>query len=98
MISIISCTFNILQDAFRHIDYEIPIRLIKLAHQAGVPHCSLVTSCLSNPNSWFLLFQTKGELETSVTDLEFSYTSIFRPGLLDRGDATTCLEKVAGKG
>jgi hypothetical protein len=88
-------TFNILQEVFRHIDYEIPIRLIKLAHQAGVSHCSIDTAERSNPNSWFVLFRTKGELETSVKDLEFSYTSIFRPGLLDRRELTTFIERCA---
>ena len=86
-----------LQDAFRHIEYEIPIRLIKLSHQAGVSHCSLLTSVGSNPNSWFLFPRTKGELETSVKGLEFGYTSIFRPVLLGRGDSARFAEKVASK-
>ena len=97
MTSIISGTFNIFQDAFRHIDYEIPIRLIKLAHQAGVPHCSLLTSGRSNPNSWFTFARTKGELENSIKGLEFSYTSIFRPGILERGDLTRFEEKIVSK-
>ena len=86
-----------IQDAFRHIDYEIPIRLINLAHTTGVSHCSLLTSYGSNPNSWLLYPRTKGEMENSVTGLEFNYTSIFRPGLLNRGGRASFVEKVASK-
>ena len=87
----------ILQGGYRHIDYEIPIRLIKLAHQVGVSHCSVVTAGRSNPNSRFVFFRIKGEVETSIKDLKFGYTSIFKPGLLDRLDMTTVIEKMAGK-
>ena len=62
-----------------------------------MPHCSLLTSFGSNPNSWFLYPRTKGELETSVKGLEFSYTSIFRPGLLGRGESARLGEKIVSK-
>ena len=87
----------ILQAVFRHIDYEIPLRLIKLAHQVGVSHCSVVTTRRSNPNSCFVFLRTKGEVEISIKDLKFGYTSIFRPGLLDRLDMTTVIEKMASE-
>ena len=51
-----------LQAAYRHIDLEIPERLSRLAQEAGVKHCSVVTSSGSNPNSWFLYLRTKGEV------------------------------------
>lgn len=64
----------------------MPLRLIKIAKEAGVGHCSVVTSVGSNPNSWFLYMKTKGEMEVSVKEEKFEYASIFRPGLLDRGE------------
>jgi len=51
------------QQAFQHIDSEIPARLIQLARDAGVPHCSVLTSSGSNPNSWLLYFKTKGQVK-----------------------------------
>ena len=86
-----------MQEAYHHIDYDIPIRIIKSARAAGIRHCSLVTSCHSNTNSIFRYFRTKGELENSVMELDFAYTSIFRPGLLNRGDMATLMEKIARK-
>lgn len=38
----------------------------------------------SNPNSWMLYTKTKGQMEESTKGEGFGYTSIFRPGLLDR--------------
>ena len=74
----------VLQAAFHHIDYEIPLRLIKLAKQAGVGHCSLLTSYGSKSSSWFLYMRTKGEMEDSTKSEKFEYTSIFQPGYLNR--------------
>ena len=98
MISIISGTFNIIfQDAFRHIDYGDSYSSDQAGSPGRGPHCSLLTSGRSNPNSWFIFARTKGELEKSVKGLEFSYTSIFRPGILERGDLTRFEEKIVSK-
>lgn len=80
--------FCYLQEAFRHIDIEIPLRLIKFARAAGVGHCSLLTSVKANPNSWFLYFKSKGVIEESCKELKFPYTSIFRPGVIDKGQSS----------
>jgi oxidoreductase len=81
--------------AYRHIDLEIPERLSRLAQEAGVKHCSVVTSSGSNPNSWFLYLRTKGELENAVRGMGFSHVSLFRPGGLNRGDSMRTVEKIA---
>ena len=90
-----SNVLSLLQDAFRHIDYDIPVRLSKAAFQAGVPHCSVLTASNSNPNSWFLYPKTKGQLEVTIREMEFPYTSFFRPGLLNRGSTERFVEKFA---
>ena len=53
----------------------------------------------SNPNSWFLYTKTKGVMEESTKGEKFAYTSIFRPGLLDRGQVedSRFFEKVVSK-
>lgn len=87
-----------LQDNFKHIDYEIPIQLINLARQVNVPHCCIVTAKQSDflPGSWFLYLRTKKEFEKSVGDLKFNHTSIFRPGVLERGEVARLHEKILG--
>ncbi len=78
---------------------EIPVRLAKAAREAGVSHCSVVTSVGSNSNSWFLYTKTKGQLEDQVRAMGFPYTTIFRPGLLERNDPENSrfFEKLASK-
>eukprot|EP00731_Ephydatia_muelleri_P016869 Em0009g1293a len=71
-------------EAFRHIDLEIPLKLIRAAREAGVPHCSVVSSLGADQNSWFLYMKTKGEIEEAVRQLSFPITTIFRPGVLGR--------------
>ena len=62
--SLVDVTYrSLLQEAFRHIDLDIPLKLIRAAREAGVPHCSVVTSQGANPNSWFLYMKTKGEVQ-----------------------------------
>ena len=53
--------------------YDIPARLTKLAHKAGVPHSSVLTAVVSNPNSWSLYVRCKGQLE-AILDRNFSHT------------------------
>lgn len=81
--------------AFRHIDFEIPLKLIRAAREAGVPHCSVVTSLGADRNSWFLYMKTKGEMEEAVRQLNFPMTTIFRPGVLGRSNPSMG-EKFAG--
>ena len=85
------------KENFRHIDYEIPLRVIKLARTAGVGHCSLVSSKGANLSSWLLYFSTKGQMEASAVEEKFEYTSIFRPGVLNRGQSRRTLEKISCK-
>lgn len=80
-------------DEFRRFDYELPIRIIKIARTAGVRHCSMVTSAKASTNSIFLYFRTKGQLESDVRDLDFEHTSVYRVKLLDRGEMGTFVEK-----
>ena len=51
-----------IEEAFRHIDLEKPLQMIKLAREAGVKHCNLLTSANSKANSWFLYIRMKGEV------------------------------------
>ena len=72
--------------AFFHIDCEIPARLAQIAKDSGVGLASLVTSQGANPNSWFFYLRTKGEIEERMRGMGYEHVSIWRPGLLDRGE------------
>lgn len=74
--------------------YDIPVRLTRLAHEAGVSHYSVLTATASNPNSWSLYVRSKGQLEATGQEL-FPHTSAFRAGPLDRGEDTRFMEKIA---
>ena len=73
------------------------MRLAKAAQEAGVSHCSVVSSMGAKSSSWFLYMKTKGQVEEGLRGLGFSYTSIFRPGLLRRGNTDRLGEKIACK-
>lgn len=48
----------------------------------------------ANKKSWFLYPQTKGEVEENIKNLQFARTSIFRPGLLNRGELARSVESI----
>jgi oxidoreductase len=83
-------------EAFRSVDLHAVSRLARLARAAGVRHFALVSSVGASPTSWFLYPRTKGEAEEAVKAMGFESVSVFRPGLLGRGDKTRLIEKVAG--
>uniref|UniRef100_A0AAV1UWL2 NAD(P)-binding domain-containing protein n=1 Tax=Peronospora matthiolae TaxID=2874970 RepID=A0AAV1UWL2_9STRA len=83
-------------EAFRRVDLEYVLKVAELAKAAGVPYIGLLTSQGANKDSWFLYPQTKGEVEDRVQQLQFDRTSIFRPGMLQRGDLLRGTEKMFG--
>ncbi|GFR47824.1 hypothetical protein Agub_g9601 [Astrephomene gubernaculifera] len=91
-------------DAFKKVDFEYVDKSARLAHACGVRHYSLVSAqganhkCPANDLGLFhgLLYKkTKGMAEQSVLQQGFQRASIFRPGLLNRGDKARAMEKLA---
>lgn len=81
-------------EAFRQVDLIAVAAAATGAKRAGVKHFSLVSSQSANASSWFLYMQTKGEAEQAVQAQEFERVSVWRPGLLERGDAARWNEKL----
>mmetsp|Transcript_40008 Transcript_40008/g.58838 ORF Transcript_40008/g.58838 Transcript_40008/m.58838 type:complete len:235 (-) Transcript_40008:426-1130(-) len=81
-------------EAFRRIDYDYCEAAATAAKKAGVPHFSLVSSMGANPRSFFLYPEVKGKVEELVKEKGFKTTSIYQPGILDRGDKLRKHEKV----
>ncbi|KAJ8576588.1 hypothetical protein ON010_g2622 [Phytophthora cinnamomi] len=71
-------------EAFRRVDLEYVTTFAQLAKDAGVPYFGLLSA------------STKGEVEENIKKLEFERTSIFRPGLINRGELTRTVESIAG--
>lgn len=89
-------------EQFRKVDYGYVAKSAELAKAAGVPQFSLVSAQSSDAKQWasdlrifhaFLYMQTKGRAEDAVKAQGFSTVSIYRPGLLDRGDKGRAWEK-----
>lgn len=58
----------------------------------------MVSSQGANPNSWFLYTQVKGQVENEMKGVGFSYTTVFRPGMLrGRGGEQRFGEKLVCK-
>ena len=68
-----------------HIDHDYNVNAAKLAKEAGIAHYGLLSSVGANPNSFFTYTKCKGLIEEDVKAMDFATTSIFRPGLLNRG-------------
>jgi oxidoreductase len=81
--------------AFKKVDYTYVTNFAQLAKDNGVNDFHLVSSVGASKNSWFLYPRTKGESEDYITKLNFATLTIYRPGLLDRGDSARKVEKFA---
>ena len=60
-------------------------------------HCSMVTSKGANPNSWLLYLNTKARMEASAVEEKFEYTSIFRPGAINKEQNRSTIERILSK-
>ncbi|GAB4813542.1 hypothetical protein N2152v2_000588 [Parachlorella kessleri] len=92
--------------AFRKVDLDYVEATAKAAKAAGAPHFSLVSAQGANPRIWasdlkilhpLLYTKTKGQAEEFVKSQAFTYATIARPGLLERGEAARGVEKVFAK-
>lgn len=70
------------KDAFRHVDYELPIAFGKAAHAAGVETYAIVTAMGASPKSLSFYYRTKGEVERDIQKIGFRSLTICRPSLI----------------
>ena len=93
-------------DAFRKVDLDYVIAAAKASKASGVRHFSLVSAVGANPGLWasdwkpfhgLLYSQTKGKAEEAVKSEGFAYTTILRPGFLERGDLARGVENFFSK-
>lgn len=79
------------QEAFRKVDYEIPLQVAQIAKQNGAEKFILVSSLGADASSNIFYSKTKGELEEALAKLNFKSLLIFRPSILlgDRKEKRT---------
>jgi uncharacterized protein YbjT (DUF2867 family) len=70
------------REAFRHVDFEIPLRVAELAVAAGVTRMALVSSVSADARSSNFYLRTKGELEDALAKLPLAALHVLRPSLL----------------
>jgi uncharacterized protein YbjT (DUF2867 family) len=68
------------KEAFRHIDYELPIAFGRLAHQQGAEAFVLVSSVGASTTIPLFYNRTKGEVERDIVAIGFRSLTILRPG------------------
>jgi len=70
------------KNAFREVDYGIPIRLAEIVIKNGCEKFILVSAVGADPNSPVFYNQVKGELERDIETIGFKSLHIIRPSLL----------------
>jgi uncharacterized protein YbjT (DUF2867 family) len=71
------------KEAFRYVDYELPLAFGKAAHAAGVETCAIVTAMGASPDSMSFYYRTKGQVERDIQGIAFRSLTICRPSLID---------------
>lgn len=70
------------EEAFRFVDYEIPMEAAKLAQAQGLKHYLIITAMGADVDSFFFYNRVKGEIERDLEALGLPRLSILQPGLL----------------
>jgi len=70
------------QSAFRHVDYDYPLYVARLAKQHATPTYVLNSAIGADANSRIFYNQVKGELEQSLAEVGFKSLTYARPGLI----------------
>ena len=68
--------------AYRKVDYNIPVNAANAAIENGFKKFLLVSSVGANKNSGNFYLRLKGEVEDSISKLEFESIHFFRPSIL----------------
>ena len=69
-------------EAFRQVDYILPLAFARLAHQQGAETFALVSAIGADANSSFFYPRTKGEVERDIKLVGFKSLTILRPSII----------------
>jgi uncharacterized protein YbjT (DUF2867 family) len=69
-------------EAFRQVDYVLPLAFARLAHQQGAETFALVSAIGADAGSSFFYPKTKGEVERDIKLVGFRSLTILRPSII----------------
>lgn len=70
------------KEAFRHVDYDLPLAFATRAHRQGAQAFALVSSPGASLSVPLFYNRTKGELERDIQGVGFPSLTIIRPGMI----------------
>jgi uncharacterized protein YbjT (DUF2867 family) len=70
------------EEAYRKVDFDIPIRMGKIGLEKGVKQFILVSSIGANTQANNFYLRLKGEVETAISELKYESLYIIRPSVL----------------
>lgn len=70
------------KEAYRKVDYDIPVNAARFCAETGCPNFLLVSSVGADSNSNNFYLKLKGEVEDAVSRFSIRNISIFRPSIL----------------
>jgi len=70
------------KDAFKFVDYDIPLRFARWAESIKADSYSIVTTMGANSNSSIFYNRVKGEVEDEIKQLNIPTIHIFQPSLI----------------
>jgi uncharacterized protein YbjT (DUF2867 family) len=70
------------REAFRQVDYVLPLAFARVAHQQGAETLALVSAIGASVNSSFFYPRTKGEVERDMKLVGFKSLTILRPSII----------------
>lgn len=70
------------KEAFRFVDYTLPLLFAKIAAEQGAQSYNLMSSTGAKAKSGNFYLKTKGEVEEAIAALPFERVTIFRPSML----------------
>jgi uncharacterized protein YbjT (DUF2867 family) len=70
------------KDAYRKVDYDIPVKAARYCQETGCPQLLLVSSVGADSKASNFYLQLKGEVEDAIKAINLPSVSVFRPSLL----------------
>lgn len=70
------------KEAFRFVDYDLPVQFAKIAVEQGAQSYTLMSSIGAKAKSSNFYLKTKGEVEEAIASLPFKRVTIVRPSML----------------
>jgi len=86
------------KEAFRFVDYELPLRFAKWAESTQAESFSIVTAIGANSDSSIFYNQVKGNVEDEIKTLNIPTIQIFQPSLIMGSRKEFRLGELIGKG